>query len=185
MQWQRQRGIQVEAPDQGRSPETRFAARKALDVKIECAVERRLPQLLVHAGGLDTRGVIDGDHVSNICALEVLITPGMGIQKNAAGGIREERVRFHLRVDDLRKDITEGDAKDVTAQVVDVGNRARIVAKCSFSVETNFRTALAYAVDPTIENAEKSQICKRVFGRAHAELAVWRPAALRKILGTG
>src|SRR5436190_17437020 len=100
-------------------------------------MERRVQQTLVHAGGFNSWRMQDRNHVAFLCALEVLIAAGAGVEEQAAGRIGEKSVGPDFRIDRLRENVAEGQPEYVRAQVINIGDGANVVLECPLGIEAD------------------------------------------------
>src|SRR5690242_12418965 len=105
---------EVKSTEQRCGAETRLTARKPFCGKIEAAMKWRTPKLPVNAGSLQSGCVQNSDYIVSIgAALEILVSPGGGVQEEPAGGIRQKSFGLYFRVDDLGEHITEDQPKNI------------------------------------------------------------------------
>jgi len=82
--------------------------------KIEAPMQWRTPKLPVNAGSLESGCVQNRDYIVSIgAALEILVSPGGGVQEEPAGGIRQKGFGLYFRVDHLGEHITEDEPKNI------------------------------------------------------------------------
>ncbi len=120
----------------------------------------------------------DGDDITRLRALKVLITLRKRIEREPSRGIRKKYLRFHFRIDRLTEGFVESLSEYERTEVVDVGNRPE-ATESPFCVQARFLTALVDRgkADATIADAEVVDVDERGFAGTHSKFAALGPAS--------
>src|SRR5580765_3849388 len=170
----------------------RLAARKACRRDVERPEERRVTQRAIHARCIDTRRVQNSNRIErwrirqrtlSIRSLkEILVALDHAAEREAIERLRNEKLRFHFRVDGLGVDLIERQAEEKRTQVVVIGDRAESV-EVAFGRQACFLTAFLQRrrADAAVVDSKEVQIYVRGVAGPHAEFPALRPSAQRKI----
>src|SRR5579859_2038988 len=95
------------------------------------------------------------------------------VVEKAASGIRKKCVRLDLRVHRLCEGVSKGETEHERAEIVDISDPAKAVAKRAFGGQMYLFAALVHMriSDAAVEDAEIVEIHKGILAGPGAELA--------------
>src|SRR5208283_649903 len=114
---------------------------------------------------------------------EVLVALSQGIEVKSVGGIGKENLRPDFRVDRLGVHVREGDAENERAQVIDIGDAAKI-PEGTLGHETRVLAALVlrWSTDAAIYHSLIIEVHEGVVAGPSTKFTALKPAPFRKVL---
>ncbi len=187
MQRQRHDRMHVEPAHQRAGHESRFPPRHALRRRLVRPVQRRLPDLSVHAARIEAGRVQDGDHIAAVGALEILVARRRYVERVSVVRLRHEHVRPHLGIHRQRECFRERQPEDERTQVFHVDDAPKPPWQPRLAVHLDVRAALVHVrrTKSAVEHTEIGRVQIRILARLGAKFTMLRPSAVREVLRPG